>query len=345
MSTAHPDPPSRKALLGYTSAIVALPILFWVGGLFPAACRQPEPVVEETVIQENDTIAIVNNKRISLTTFQRRLSAFLKQYGYLAIDGRQQLTKVKEIVMNQLVDEELMTQEASRRGIRFSAAEVETELQKSLSENPYDTLRFHLNDTGEGEEEWILRLRQHLLFRKLIWQEVLEKIPITKREISSYYDDHRQDFIVPPSIRVRNITLTTQAEAVAIRSMLQRGVDFSQLVREHSISPDKNSDGDLGYITRGELPLEMETEIFPPDVRRRSQFISDIIRSQDGFHILKMEGYRHQTQMTLDEARPLIKQILLEKKRDEAYQKWLLKLRQSASISIDQAMLTREEGF
>jgi len=327
-----------------TPKLVLVLFLCLLSGILPSACRR-ETGEKEPITQEEDVIAVVNNKKITLAVFQKRLSAFLKQYGHLVISGEQQLSQIKEIVIAQLIQEELINQEGSRKGIRLTGTEMDETLREALTVNWEENLKSHLIDRPLSEEEWLSRFRQYLIQKKLIQQEVIDKIPITKREISSYYESHPNDFIQPLAFRVSNITLATQAEATAILSKLQRGVDFKSLVREHSIAPDKIADGDLGYVERGDLPLEMESELFPSAARQSERRLTDIIRSQDGYHILKVEEYRRKKRLSLSEARPYIKKILVEQKWDRAYHKWLEKLKEDASISIDRTMLTREEGF
>lgn len=307
---------------------------------------------ESAIVPEEETIVVINNKRISLALFQRRLNLFLKQYGQLLITDEKQLGKIKDIVINRMIDEELMSQEASRKGIKVSDQEIETEMADTVA-------TFGKADTGYGGEkpvkeldrtdltqaEWENRLRQLILQKKLIQQEVTNKIPVTKREIVSYYESHRREFTRPRAYRVRNITLATYAEAVAIRLKLLRGKNFKFLVREHSISPDKAVDGDMGYVERGDLPLEMESEIFRSSYKSSRKDISSIVRSQDGYHVFKRERYRRRRRLSLKEARPEIKKILINQKKDAAYQRWLDKLKKNAKISIDQAMLVSEEGF
>jgi parvulin-like peptidyl-prolyl isomerase len=104
-------------------------------------------------------------------------------------------------------------------------------------------------------------------------------------------------------------------------------------------------DGDMGYVERGDLPLEMEGEIFRTAFNANGKNISNIVRSQDGFHIFKRERYRRRHLLRLKEARPKIKKILVTQKWDAAYLRWLAKLKKNAKISIDQAMLVSEEGF
>lgn len=327
-------------------AAILLLVTFLTGG-----CEN----VSETkspIIPEEETIVVVNNKRISLARFQRRLSLFLKQYGQLMITDEKQLGKIKDIVINRMIDEELMSQEASRKGIKVSNEEIEAEIADTLatfgkSDDVYgqNNQVTELDRTDLTQAEWEDRLRQLIIQKKLVQQEVIDKVPVTKREIVSYYETHRSEFTRPRAFRVRNITLATHAEAVAIRLKILRGTNFNFLVREHSISPDKTVDGDLGYIERGDLPLEMESEIFRSSYRSSRKDISNIVRSQDGFHIFKRERYRKKRRMSLKEARPEIKKILVARKKDAAYQRWLEKLKKNAKISIDQAMLVSEEGF
>jgi len=304
-----------------------------------------EPVQKSAIIPEEEAIVVVNNKRISLARFQRHLSLFLKRYSQLLITDEKQLPKIKDIVINQLIDEELINQEASRKGVNVSNEEIESEIADTLSDYEKEAADFGLDRTDLTETEWKERLKQLIINRKMVQQEVLAKIPVTKREISSYYETHQREFTIPKAYRVRNITLATYAEAVAIRLKILRGTNFMFLVREHSISPDKSTDGDLGFIERGDLPLEMESEIFRSSFNPSGLDISNIVRSQDGFHIFKREQYRRQRRLSLKEARPEIKKILVSQKQDAAYQRWLEKLKQNAKISIDQAMLVSEEGF
>ncbi len=298
------------------------------------------------IIREEETIVVVNNKRISLARFQRRLSLFLKKYSQLLITDEKQLTQIKDVVINRMIDEELINQEASRKGIKVSDEEIEAEIADSLATYDKDIFGNEPDNSNLTETEWKERLKQLIIQNKLVQQEVIAKIPITKREISSYYKTHRRKFTVLRAYRVRNITLGTLAEAAAIRlKLVKRRKSFKLMVREHSISPDKAVDGDMGYIERGDLPLEMESEIFRAGFDPKGKNISRPVRSQDGFHIFKRERYRRRRLLSLKEARPKIKKTLITQKWDVAYLKWLEKLKKNAKISIDQAMLASEEGF
>ena len=320
--------------------IVALVCIFLLNGCEKASEKKSD------IIREEETIVVVNNKRISLARFQRRLSLFLKKYNQLLITDEKQLTQIKDIVINRMIDEELINQEASRKGIKVSDKEIEAEIADSLAIYDKDMSGTAPDSSDLTETEWKERLKQLIIQNKLVQQEVIDKIPITKREISSYYKTHRREFTIPRAYRVRNITLETHADAVAIRLQILRGrKSFKFLVREHSISPDKAVDGDMGYVERGDLPLEMEGEIFRSSFKPGGKNISNIVRSQDGFHIFKRERYRRKRLLKLKEARPKIKKTLINQKRDAAYLKWLEKLKKNAKISIDQAMLVSEEGF
>ncbi|MBT4088961.1 MAG: hypothetical protein HN580_23435 [Deltaproteobacteria bacterium] len=320
--------------------IIALACIFILNG-----CEKKNEKKSD-IIREEETIVVVNSKRISLVRFQRRLSLFLKKYSQLLITDEKQLTQIKDVVINRMIDEELINQEASRKGIKVSDEEIETEIADSLAIYGKDVPGNEHDRADLTETEWKDRLKQLIIQNKLVQQEVIAKIPITKREISSYYQTHRREFTTPRAYRVRNITLSTHAEAAAIRLKILRGKkSFKFLVREHSISPDKAMDGDLGYIKRGDLPLEMEGIIFRGSFKSKGNDVSNIVRSQDGFHIFKRERYRRRRLLSPKEARPKIKKILIAQKWDAAYQRWLEKLKKNAKISIDKAMLASEEGF
>ncbi|MBU3915028.1 peptidyl-prolyl cis-trans isomerase, partial [bacterium] len=203
----------------------------------------------------------------------------------------------------------------------------------------------YLKNSGMTEKKWKEKLKQYLIQKKLVNEEVNSKILTTKREIKSYYQENIQEFTTDSAIKVRNITLSTEEEAKAIQSKLLRGANFNNLVREHSISPDKVLDGDLGYIKRGDLPAEMESVIFSKEYPVFTPRVTEVVQSQDGFHVFNLEKIQGSKKMNLMSSEPRIKNILVEKKWDEYYNRWLNKLKKNATISIDQALLSREEGF
>ncbi|MBU2512506.1 SurA N-terminal domain-containing protein [bacterium] len=300
---------------------------------------------QSAIIPEEETIAVINNKKITLAKFQARLYSFLQHYRDLITADGNELGEIKSIVINQLINEELINQEASRKGIQVSEEELESIIAESLSSYEQSNLNAYLQNSDLTEEEWKATLRQFLVQKKLIQEEVVEKIPITKREIQSYYQNNRDTFVIPAALRVRNITLSIEGEAQAIRSQLLRGSSFKELIKQHSISPDKILDGDLGFITRGDLPEEMESEIFGTKFNQFKPRVTDVIRSQDGFHVFMLEQFRPARNLDLEEAKSEIKQILIEQKWNEYYTQWLERLRKNASVSIDEKMLQREEGF
>ncbi len=300
---------------------------------------------QSAIIPEEETIATVNNKKISLALFHAQLYSFLNHYRNLVITDEKELVAVKEIVINQLIDEELIAQEAARKGIRVLEEEINAIVAESST--PYEGTIFkgNIKEGSLSETEWKNKLQQHLIQKKLVQTEVIDKIPITKREIQSYYQKHKTELVIPSAIKVRNITLSTEEEAKAIRSKLLQGKDFVTLVRKHSISPDRDVDGDLGYIKKGDLPVEMESAIFSKKYPKFKRRITDVIHSQDGFHVLRLEKYRRNQRLSLANAKSRIKHLLIEQKWDEYYNRWLNSLREKATISIDQAMLSREQGF
>ncbi len=305
----------------------------------------PETTNQTAILQEEETIAVVNNKKISLAKFQARLYLFLQYYRDIITTDQSDLGEIKNIVINKLIDEELINQEAARKGIQVSEAELDSIMAESLSSYEQTNFASYLQSSNLNEEQWKERLRQYLVQKKLIEGEVINKIPITKREIKSYFQKNKSQFGVPQALRVRNITLSTEEEAKAIRSQLLRGKSMKELIKKHSISPDKSLDGDLGYISRGDLPEEMESAIFSKRFNKFKPRISEVVRSQDGFHVFSIESYRESRKPDLNVSRQEIKQILIDQKFEEFYAQWIKKLKGSATITIDEKMLQREEGF
>ena len=91
---------------------------------------------QSAIIPEEETIAVINNRKINLAEFQARLHSFLQHYRELIKTDEELLEEIKIIVINQLIDEELINQEASRKGIQVSEEELESIIAESMSLSP-----------------------------------------------------------------------------------------------------------------------------------------------------------------------------------------------------------------
>ncbi|MDX2469753.1 MAG: peptidylprolyl isomerase, partial [SAR324 cluster bacterium] len=147
---------------------------------------------------------------------------------------------------------------------------------------------------------------------------------------------------IPKAIRVKNITLASDSEAQTIRNEIIRHRKIDELIQEYSISPDRDASGDMGYIEKGELPFELEQAIFKLTWQNK---VSQIVHSQDGYHIFYWVKTRWRGKPTEKEASEKIKESIRAEKQDEFYSNWIKLLKDKATIQIDQAMLKSEEGF
>ncbi len=318
------------------SSLVLLALLLLLTG----GCNQ-NGKNKKTIISDEEVIAVVNNKKISLKRFQSRLQNFLNHYNYLIQNRETHLSKIKTIVINRMVEEELVLQEAARAGLRVTQKELNASVEAALSPYPQAGFTKILAQKGTNKKDWVESLRINLLTLKILEHE-MEKIPVTKREISRYYKDNKKKLVTPKAIRVKNITLATESEAQTIRNEIIRKRKIDKLIQEYSISPDRDASGDMGYIEKDELPFELEQAIFKLSWQNK---ISKVVHSQDGYHIFYWVKTRWRNKPSEKEASNQIKEAIRGEKQDQFYSNWIKLLKQKATIQIDQAMLKSEEGF
>ena len=295
----------------------------------------------KTIISEDEVIAVVNNKKISLKSFQARLQNFLNQYNYLIQKRETHLGQIKTIVINRMIEEELILQEAARAGLRVTQKELNASVDAALSPYPQAGFEKLLERAGMPKKDWVEALKINILTLKILEHE-MQKIPVTKREISQYYKENRKSLTVPRAVRVKNITLDSSTEATSVRNEIIRHKKVDALIAEYSISPDRDASGDMGFIERGELPFELEQAIFKLNWRNR---ISPVVHSQDGYHIFYWVKSRRRSKPSLKKASHRIKNLIMVEKQEQIYQNWIAQLKAQATIQIDQAMLKSEEGF
>ena len=150
-----------------------------------------------------------------------------------------------------------------------------------------------------------------------------KKVTATPGEVQTYYNDNLQQYQSPEQIRASHILLKTEGkdeasvhpQAEAILKQVKAGADFAALAKKHSEDEgSKDAGGDLDYFGRGRMVPEFENAAFAMQPGQ----ISDLVKTQYGFHIIKVVDKKPATTRSLDEVRAQITEQLQFQKAQQA---------------------------
>lgn len=213
----------------------------------------------------------------------------------------------KSMVLDQVISEKLLIREAKNM-----------ELEKD-------------NDILEQIE----KMTEQILVQALIQKEILDKIKVNDEEVLEYYEQSKESFTEKEQVHLYNILLETEEEAQAILEQLKAGGDFSEIAKEKSTGPGATQDGDLGFLTKGTIIPEIEEVVFALEIEE----LSKIVKTDFGFHILKITEKKPETVKTLEEVKEGIIQTLLPAKQKEAFDNLLAELKGKVEIEINKEAL------
>ena len=171
---------------------------------------------------------------------------------------------------------------------------------------------------------------------KVARQTVYPGIAGQEEEIHAYFDAEPEG-IRPPRCRCApgRSSSAARRRGSAFSACCARGSLLPRWPGRHSLSPDSEEGGDLGFFGRGEMPAEFEEVVFALPVGR----ISDLVKSEYGYHIFLVEERRNAVRLKLEQVREEIRARLQAEKEEQAYQGWLQNLRGKATIEIDWSLL------
>ncbi len=274
----------------------------------------------------------VDGREVTLNQFKQSFSKSLPKGQKLSEEERQELERS---FLVQVIDRELSLAQADRMGLRVDAAEHEKAIEETRKDYPAGTFESMLREQGTNLREWSHELKKDLLIEKVVQQSVYSRLKVTEEEINEYYQKNTKEFNRPDQVRARQIVVSTEEEGQKVLGLLRQGEPFAEIAGKYSMSPDAEQGGDLGFFAKGEMPPEFEKAVFNLAVGR----LSDLVKSEYGYHVFLVEEKRKAAHLALDEVRSEIQEILLSEKKGKAYQKWLRELRSQANIEMDWSLL------
>ncbi|MGW8313439.1 MAG: peptidylprolyl isomerase [Desulfuromonadales bacterium] len=293
---------------------------------FIAACKSdPGPEKVPPLIR-------INDQQISKSDFLVEFEKSLQKDQPLSGIEREELQRS---FLVQFIDRELIHAEARRLNITLTEDDVEKALQSYRQDYPGTSFEAMLQDRGLTLQSWREELKESLIMEKLLEQAVYENVVVSDEEIAEYYKAHRDQFDRPAQVRARQIVVADEAQGKEVLGLLRQGKPFAEVAAQYSLSPDAQQGGDLGFFGRGEMPQEFDDIVFELPVNR----LSDLVKSEYGYHIFLVEEKRKATRLSKQDAEQEIRAVLEANKREEVYLDWLQDLRARAVIAVDWSQL------
>jgi len=162
---------------------------------------------------------------------------------------------------------------------------------------------------------------------KLLMEQFLQaeaKTAVTETAMRKVYDEAVGQMSKEPEVRARHILVETEDEAKAVLAELKRGADFAELAKSRSKDPGSAEGGDLGYFTKDQMVPEFSEVAFKLD----KGALSDPVKSQFGWHIIKVEDKREKQPPEFDKVKDQLETYVVRRSQVEM----ITKLRQEAKI-------------
>ncbi len=243
------------------------------------------------------------------------------------------MDQLRQQVLDGMINNIILTQEAKRMGVTVTDGDVEEELQRFISRSKLTPEEFNrqLQVQGTTEKAVKKRIRDGLLRSRLLATMVGRKVIVTKEEIQQYYEQHHESFKSNQRVRFAVIVYppTENAEKFA-SGILSGATSFENVARKVSVGPRAEEGGDVGSVEWTDLDPSWQDRLAELTPGQASPlFEVNGLKAQ-----LKLLALESGSGQTLEEATPQIEKILREPKLQERFVEYNEQLRKRAVIEI-----------
>jgi peptidyl-prolyl cis-trans isomerase SurA len=325
--------------------------------LLAAAIVRADNIVDEIVARVDNSIITRADYAKAEQTTQSELQQ--QSPGNWQVKWSQQQ---KEILRG-LIDQQLLLEKGKELGITGETEVVKqlNRMRQDMNLPSMDALEDEAKKQGVSLEDLKENIRSRVIAEQVIGQEVGSKIRISNEEAEEWYNQHQKELEGPEEVSLSEIMVSPQpakpgvenkdnpeaaaaqppvedpakvaeaeAKAKAVLEQLKKGAKFEDVAKQSSNGSTAADGGRLGNFKRGELVKEFEDKTFS----LKPGEYTDVIRTKQGFIILKVNAHRPAGVPPFKEVSDQIKNAIYSQKLEPAARAYLTKLREQAYIDI-----------
>ncbi len=232
----------------------------------------------------------------------------MENKGVLAVVGTKELT-AQDV-------EFLLKTLNPQHAAHFNSEEGKKQLLEELINQELfylDAVNNNLDKDAEFVAE-IEKMKENYLKQYAI-AKLLGTIKVDDEELHNYYDKNKANMVEPESVKASHILVDEENAANDIMNELNNGLSFEEAAEKYSKCPSKSRGGDLGFFTKGQMVPEFENAAFEMELN----VISEPVKTQFGYHIIKVTDKKEASEKTFEEVKDQLMQHLLQQKQHAQY--------------------------
>ena len=245
--------------------------------------------------------------------------------------------------LRDLIDQSLLVQRGKDMGINVEP-EVIKRLDQIRIQNKLDSmedLEKAVSGQGVNWEDFKNNIRNNVLTQRVISEEVGSHITIGKEEIDKYYNEHKQEYVRPEQVALREIEVNTEGKqeselpelkkkAETALKRVKDGEDFGDIAKRFSDGSTAKEGGFLGVYKRGELSKQLEDIVF----KMKKNDLTDVLDTKQGYLVLQVLEHFDEGQQPLAKVENEIMDHLYSERMEPALRTYLKTLREQSYVVI-----------
>ena len=286
--------------------------------------------------------AKVNSEIITLSVIEERAEILRQKYVGAPISISEQ-DLLKE-ALNMVIEESLQIQEGKKLGFVIDEDAVDAAMEEIIKKNDLadGQLQEMLKREGRTLKSYKNHIRDQIMVSKITRFEIGNRVKVSEKSIIKYYKENQKEFWQEGKVKARHILFIAERgssekirreklqQAKKILLKLRKGNDFAKLAMKYSEDISASNGGDVGFVGRGKMVPEFEEAVF----NLKPGQVSDIVKTEYGYHIIKVEEVLPGKTLTLKDVKNRIHQILTMQMQKQVYDVWMNELKNSAFIEV-----------
>jgi parvulin-like peptidyl-prolyl isomerase len=235
---------------------------------------------------------------------------------------KQEYESLRNQILQLLISFEWIEGEAEEMGVTVSDAEVKKSFDQQKKQNfPKDAdFQKFLKDSGQSQEDIMLRVKLDLLSNKIREKVIEGKNKVSDAQIKDFYEKNKERFAQPERRDLRIVLTKNRARAEQAKSALESGDSWKTVAKEFSIDEaSKAQGGKLPAQSEGTLEKSLDEAVF--DAKRGE--LSGPVKTQFGHYVFEVEKVQAASQQTLEQAKETIRQTLQSQNQQKALDKFV----------------------